>query len=42
MVELGGKEIISEVPKRVRELDEKLGIVLFPAGSGHAVPRSRR
>ena len=30
MVELGGKEIISEVPKRVRELDEKLGLGLFP------------
>ncbi|OFV67904.1 MAG: hypothetical protein SCAL_000544 [Candidatus Syntrophoarchaeum caldarius] len=30
MVELGGKEIMSEVSKPVRELDEKLGLGLFP------------
>ncbi|MHC1636132.1 MAG: hypothetical protein ACXQTS_05895 [Candidatus Methanospirareceae archaeon] len=30
MVKLGEKEIMSEVPKRVRELDEKLGLGLFP------------
>lgn len=30
MVRIGEKEIISEVPKKVRELDEKLGLNLFP------------
>jgi transposase len=30
MVKIGDKEIMSEVPKKVRELDEKLGLNLFP------------
>ena len=30
MVKIGEKEIMSEVPKKVRELDEKLGLNLFP------------
>jgi hypothetical protein len=30
MVRVGEKEIMSEVPKKVRELDEKLGLNLFP------------
>jgi len=30
MVRIGEKEIMSEVPKKVRELDEKLGLNLFP------------
>ena len=30
MVKIGEKEVMSEVPKKVRELDEKLGLKLFP------------
>jgi len=30
MVRIGEKEIMSEVPKKVRELDEKLDLNLFP------------
>ena len=30
MVKIGEKEIMSEVPKKVRVLDEKLGLNLFP------------
>jgi len=29
-VEYGDKELMSEVPKKVRELDEKLELNLFP------------
>ena len=29
-VEYGDKELMSEVPKKVRELDDKLGLNLFP------------
>jgi len=29
-VEYGDKELISEVPKKVKELDEKLELNLFP------------
>lgn len=30
MVKIGEREVMSEVPKKVRELDEKLGLKLFP------------
>jgi len=30
IVNIGGKEMISEVPKKVEDLDEKLGLNLFP------------
>ena len=30
MVKIGEREVMSEVPKKVRELDEKLGLNLFP------------
>ena len=29
-VEYGDKELMSEVPKKVRDLEEKLGLNIFP------------